>query len=965
MFIYVNLFINLKMGDRKKKTVAWKNKSRLIITLIIVIFLATLLAMGYTSTGNTFFGKVILSKSGAGLTSTDSSLPGKTVGLSFNQFCKSGVDNNNDSITDNYVPIQYDINKDGKNERVLIKCDLARRSIIDVYTINMPVSRVSPKIILVQDTNLDLLANEILMKNSELLGVDVGNLQLQSQGTSHADGKKKSTGRIIYTQTYNGLPVFGGVVAVLFADNKYAQILNGYYPITKISNAGLRELGEGMINKAAQKYLNNNGYTLNSSVVPASREQIIFPLKSKVGVEYKKAWKLNFDILEGSDLEFPYSQPTLIVDAVTSVVMKEMENLHYTDVSGMVTGLVEPPILITPEEFDADAFLDPEILPLKDLNIHIDSKTTITDANGQYVARDVNLPVLVEAFLMGPYVEVFNCGGITSGERCQGVTSSFTNTITSGTNLNIPFQSYDSSQEDENTNVFYHLNKAHDFFMRGREEPFNVEDEYPVAAYVNVNDDRECSALAFTGSTAEGFSVTFLNCPGPLSLGTIYHEYTHVINKLIYRNIPGIMDEALAYYYGSSAICGSEEADRCAYYVRHPKLRYPDNYNSPTGSSRRDRAGAHANAWIITSALNDLRVASEQSNIGESEFDELIFRTTKRNAAGQEESSFFNFVEDLLLEDDYLYGDADITNGGPHLELFCEIMYDKHGLYPEDRSICPSPDRDGDTVDNFEDNCPSTANTGQEDHDRDLLGDVCDNCPFVYNDNQQDSDNDETGDACDDDIDGDGRLNELDNCPDTFSPVTWDTDEDRLGNACDQDDDNDGILDESDNCPYDRNPAQEDEDNNGRGDFCSTRYTCRVPEERSDGRPRTGVSSTCRNTECEITIGDSDFTKFILPCQEGYLCQEDGSFAYCVQSDFDRDGIYDNQDNCPQLINPRQEDIDEDHRGDLCDFDRDGDNCDDSGTINPYYACIDNCPNVYNPEQEDSDHDGIGDACDT
>jgi hypothetical protein len=85
-------------------------------------------------------------------------------------------------------------------------------------------------------------------------------------------------------------------------------------------------------------------------------------------------------------------------------------------------------------------------------------------------------------------------------------------------------------------------------------------------------------------------------------------------------------------------------------------------------------------------------------------------------------------------------------------------------------------DADGDGVCNDgTDNCPGTANAGQEDADGDSIGDACDACP-----------NDATNDA-----DADGVCEDVDNCPGVFNPGQTDSDGDGLGNNCDA-------------CPFDR-----------------------------------------------------------------------------------------------------------------------------------------------------------------
>jgi len=87
--------------------------------------------------------------------------------------------------------------------------------------------------------------------------------------------------------------------------------------------------------------------------------------------------------------------------------------------------------------------------------------------------------------------------------------------------------------------------------------------------------------------------------------------------------------------------------------------------------------------------------------------------------------------------------------------------------------------------------------------------------------------------------------------------------------------------------------------------------------------------------------------------------------ATFTSPDSDRDGVPDDEDNCPETFNPDQRDSDGDGVGDACD------NC--PTTPNPDQrdtdrdgvgdAC-DNCPTTPNPDQRDTDRDGVGDACD-
>ena len=70
--------------------------------------------------------------------------------------------------------------------------------------------------------------------------------------------------------------------------------------------------------------------------------------------------------------------------------------------------------------------------------------------------------------------------------------------------------------------------------------------------------------------------------------------------------------------------------------------------------------------------------------------------------------------------------------------------------------------------------------------------------------------------------------------------------------------------------------------------------------------------------------------------------------------DFDDDGILNDDDNCLNVFNVNQTDVDLNGVGDACD------DVDNDSILND----ADNCLNVFNPDQKDIDYNGAGDACD-
>lgn len=127
------------------------------------------------------------------------------------------------------------------------------------------------------------------------------------------------------------------------------------------------------------------------------------------------------------------------------------------------------------------------------------------------------------------------------------------------------------------------------------------------------------------------------------------------------------------------------------------------------------------------------------------------------------------------------------------------------------------------------------------------------------------------------DSDGDAFGDDCDNCPSTYNPFQENYDGDAMGDICDSDDDNDGVLDANDSCPR------------GELGWISTSST----DIDHDG---------CRDVTEDL--------------------------------DDDNDGVLDSVDNCPSVANPGQEDMNNNHIGDVCD-DSDGDGVPDAYDCDP------------------------------
>lgn len=371
------------------------------------------------------------------------------------------------------------------------------------------------------------------------------------------------------------------------------------------------------------------------------------------------------------------------------------------------------------------------------------------------------------------------------------------------------------------------------------------------------------------------------------------------------------------------------------------------------------------------SSLDEIKLTVKKVNTGCSDVDSDKICDTQDNCP----TNYNPFQEDLDKDSqgDYCDNDIDgdeITNDKDKCPNSPEDQdgYQDNDGCPEENP-CTDTDKDGlcDSIDN----CYSVPNPNQQnsdgdewgnacdkcvyvfddviaDADNDGLGNNCDNCVFVNNPDQKNLDGDKYGDVCDSDIDGDGISNALDDCD--FEAEDKDGYQDNDGcpeaGSCD-DKDKDGVCDNIDNCPNKANSNQADLDKDKIGDTCDSDV---------DGD---GINNA--NDACPLQPEDFDGYKDTDGCPEPGSCD-----------DADKDGICDKVDNCPNIANPTQTDLDNDGLGNVCDSDPDGDNVvNDACPLQPEdfdgYKDTDGCPEGDAP-CKDTDKDGIcdkDDACPT
>jgi len=288
-------------------------------------------------------------------------------------------------------------------------------------------------------------------------------------------------------------------------------------------------------------------------------------------------------------------------------------------------------------------------------NVSFATSNTITDENGYYELNEIPGSINIRSELKGLWVDVDN-EDLQDAEYNYNLSYNFTYNSTYRTH-NWNWNDSDLSYNRVESNVYYHVNKIHDYFKKFN---FNYLD-YPLTAVVNYGTDV-CNAHHSPGADRLVFYEGNAGCEN-LGLGSdiIYHEYTHAVIHHIYDLEPysgesGALDEALADYFATSINNDSVIADGWFFSRNLDNNLTMDNWYDEV----------HADGRIMGGALWNLR-----KEFGAEYADSLIFEAIRTTPHAY---NFSEFLENLLIADD---DNANLYDDTPNKIKICNIFYER------------------------------------------------------------------------------------------------------------------------------------------------------------------------------------------------------------------------------------------------------------------------------------------------
>jgi len=369
----------------------------------------------------------------------------------------------------------------------------------------------------------------------------------------------------------------------------------------------------------------------------------ILPLYYAEGKEFRPVYRF---MIGGAD---PAAAWDVMVDAERGQIIQRTDMIHSDNISGTVSGSIQP-------LYPNDPWEDRNFFHL-DLNFD-GAEPVTTDMNGYY---SLNLPgsdpVNASIYLRGPFMEVWNEAGI------EAETSAVID----------PPAIFDVYWDDSNSlpaerDGWYSAVFVHNW-IKILDPGLTVMD-FPM--HCNVYIAETCNAFYSGWDRSINFYRAGGGCNNTAQIANVvYHEYGHAITDLQTRpNGPdGAMHEGFSDYLACTIM--SDPLVGEGFYANNPNSylrtldndnRYPDDW----------RGESHNDGLIIGGALWHTR--EDLSPHGHGYVDSL-WHFARYSMPQDFETFFWAFV---ALDDD----DGNIDNGTPNAYTIFENFGDRHGVGP-------------------------------------------------------------------------------------------------------------------------------------------------------------------------------------------------------------------------------------------------------------------------------------------
>ena len=495
---------------------------------------------------------------------------------------------------------------------------------------------------------------------------DIDSKTLKHDGTVYDNNKQF----IYFTQEYQGIPVYNSRSVVYVNKGNYDYVKLNYREVedldvnqtiteteatTAIKNSLASEVyyeeieDEGRIGHSdlprpvgyydiTGEYQEYDFSAIDISTLKTSSSKLII---YSSGTKNYFAYKIDLPLMK----ELP-AQFTFFVDAASGEVIDFKDNLMFYDISGTVTGM----------EWE-DPFTDGIQLekPLPSQYVDISGQQVITDNEGNYSGSGTSL----SALLQGSWVNVYN----DQLEESQHTFAPVSDTVHDWN-----WDADDTSYLDEESNVFYQVNRIFDYItgIGAHEMIFNMT--------ANVNIDQHCNAYYSTEEPSVNFFEAGNGCEstGVIS-DVILHEYGHgIVHELNpalleegYWDQSGNIHEAIADYWACTVNDNPDQGE--GFHIGDPNGlricnsddRYPEDYNPEP----------HSGCQILSGALWDVR----------EEFSKEVLDPMIVQALRLLPINYVEILESLLVVDD---DNGDLSDGTPQIASFCDAFWD-HGIFSQ------------------------------------------------------------------------------------------------------------------------------------------------------------------------------------------------------------------------------------------------------------------------------------------